>query len=238
MILSQTSNRVMEYQFFLGIDAVSATEGEGVDVALTLVEKEEAADNDDAPTYRLHRLEEGTAMEDAGDVADHVQSLLTQQPFVARTVLTVNRTEAAGQAVFRALADRGLAAIGAELTAGTSAVSGSTDEMNAAVSAFSAVDTLTNLYRGGHLDLAPLQEKKITSHLVHSLQQVGSNDAADDETASVRHELPTTPSDAGYDPLLMSAALACWMGEEQSFDPLQHLKTQPDGVGHDKRGAV
>lgn len=227
----------MEYQFFLGVDAVPTDRDDAVDVALALVEKE-AANTDDEATYRLHRLEHGTAMDSPGAVADHIQSLLTQQPYVARTVLIVNRTEASGQAVFQALDDRGLAAIGAELTTGSSSVSGSTDEMNAAVSVYGAVETLTNLYRGGHLDLAPQQEKKVTSHLVHSLQHVGSADASEDGTAAFPGDLPVSPSDEGYDPLLISAALACWMGEEQTFDPVQHLKTQMDGVGRGKRGSV
>lgn len=220
--------RAMDYQFFLGVDAVESNDGPST--ALTLVEKE-AGDGERRPTYRIHLVERGT---DAEALPDRIQDVLTQDPFIGRTVPVVNRTMDAGQAVLDELDDRGLDAIGATLTAGSASVSGDTSEMAVEVSAQQMVDQLADLYHAGGLDVSLQQEREATSHLVRTVERFGS-EGADSDGRVLRDEMGTTPANGAYDALVVSAGLACWVGSQYAFDPTAGLKERPEGLGTPRR---
>ena len=106
----------MAYEFILGIDVVPTGDSSHT-VALTAVEKtdEEGAQ----PHYRIERIEQANGLEKAPDVAEHIQSLITQKPYVARTVPVINQTTEAGSAARAAPADRGGGGAGATFSRGT-----------------------------------------------------------------------------------------------------------------------
>lgn len=220
----------MDYQFFLGVDAVEADDGTTT-TAISLVEKE-AGDEDSAATYRLHLVERGA--ESSAALAERIQEVLTQDPFIGRTVPIVNRTMEAGQAVLDELDDRGLDAIGALLTTGSAAVSGDTSEMAVEVSAQQMVNQLAEVYHDDRLNVWPQQEREAVSHLVRTVERFGS-EGADSDGRVLRDEIGTTPAEGAYDALVVSTALACWVGSQYAFDPTTGLKQRPEGMGNTRR---
>lgn len=220
----------MDYQFFLGVDAVEADDGT-VEITLALVEKE-VEDKDDEAIYRLHLVETGQRASD--EVAERIQEVLTQDPFIGRTVPVVNRTMDPGQDVLDRLDDLGLDAIGALLTTGSASVAGDTSEMAVEVSAQRMVEELADVYHANRLDASPQQEREAVSHLLRTVERFGS-EGADTDGRVLRDEIGTTPADGAYDALVVSTALACWIGERYSFDPTEGLKQRPEGVGNTRR---
>lgn len=217
----------MAYEFILGVDVVNA-EGDTLTAAFTIFEKT-TNDRDEAPQYRLDLLEERSGFESTDDLAEHIQSLLTQKTYVARTVPMINQTTAEGQAVHDALEERGLAPVGATLSSSSTTVSGSRDEMNAAVSAHNVLDTLRTLHRNGRVDLHAQKDTEEASRLVRAIEWF-SESGVDEEGEERRVNMALAPEDDGpYEPLVVSTALACWLGEEQTFDPTEHLKKELHG---------
>lgn len=216
----------MAYEFILGADVVPSGEDEWT-ATLAVVEK--AADNNERPPhYRLDLLEEKTGFATTDGVAEFIQTLLTQKPYVARTVPIVNGTTTYGQDVLDALSRRGLAPVGATLSIGTSTVSGDRDEMHVGVSVRGVVDALQALYHDGRVTLGPQQNTREATRLVEGIERFGVSGT--DETGEERRvDMAVTPDDGPYDALVVSVALACWLGEEQTFDPTQHLKVTPQG---------
>lgn len=211
----------MAYEFILGVDVVRPN-GDAVTVALTMVEKTDGGDQN-AARYRLDLLEEEASLESTDAVAEHIQSLLTQKRYVARTVPVINQTTTDGQAVHAALEDRGLAPVGATLSDGTATVSGSREEMNATVSMRSVLDTLRSLHRAGRVDLHD-QDTDEASRLARAIEWF-SESGTDEDGNERRVDMALAPDQDGpYEPLVVSTALACWLGEEQTFDPTEHLK--------------
>lgn len=216
----------MTYTFILGVDVVEADENR-LAAALSIVEK--STENQAAPAYyRIDRLDAYSSFETTDDVAEHIQTLLTEKPYVARTVPIVNRTTGYGQDVLDALGARGLAPVGATLSAGTSTVSGERDEMNVTVSVHRAADTLQALYHAGRLDLQPQKDTEEASRLVRGIERFAGS-GTDENGEERRVEMGTTPGEGPYDAIVVSTALACWLGEEQTFDPTQRLKTATQG---------
>lgn len=217
----------MTYTFILGVD-VAASEDDRLSAAFAIIEKS-ATNNGDRPDYRLDLLNERSGFDSADDVAAHIQTLLTQKPYVARTVPIVNRTTALGDELLDALRERGLAPVGASLSGGTSTVSGDRDEMSVGVSVYRVVDTLQALYHDGRIDMQPQQGTDEVSRLVRGIERFA--DSGTDEMGEARRvDMGVTPDDdASYDAIVVSTALACWLGEEQTFDPTQRLKETPQG---------
>lgn len=210
----------MAYEFILGIDVVPTAESSHA-VALTAVEKTD--EQASQPRYRIERIEQVRGLDGADTVAEHIQSLITQKPYVARTVPVINRTAEAGQAVHAALADRGLDVVGVTLTRGTTTVSGDRGEMNASVAVRDAVDMLQALYHDGRLDVARQRNDEASSRLLRAIEWFG--DSGTDETGEAhRVTMPLDLTDDRYEPVLVSTMAACWLGEEQTFDPTERLK--------------
>lgn len=215
----------MAYEFILGIDVVPTGDSSHT-VALTAVEKtdEEGAQ----PHYRIERIEQANGLEEAPDVAEHIQSLITQKPYVARTVPVINQTTEAGQAVREALADRGLDVVGVTLSRGTTTVSGDRSEMNPSVAVRDAVDLLQTLYHDGRLDAEPQQNDEDVSRLLRAIEWF--SDSGTDESGEERRvTMPLDTADARYEPVMVSTMVACWLGTEQTFDPTEHLKEALQG---------
>lgn len=221
------------YQFFLGVDVVD-TEETGVMAALALVEKEES-DAAKEPIYRLHLLDRIVEENSGEDIANRIQSVLTEQPYIARTVPVINRTSAAGQRVYDALNEQGLAAIGAVLSTGTSTVAGDTSEMRVSISVDRAIEGLTALYRTRRLDPSPQQNKEIASELARGIERFGAEGAGGDGE-DLHEDMAISREDGPYDALVVSTALACWIAQEHTFDPAEHLKGQMEGITDSERG--
>jgi hypothetical protein len=215
----------MAYEFILGID-VMPTAGSSHSVALTAVEKtdEEASQ----PQYRIERIEQADELDDPDAVAEYIQSLITQKPYVARTVPVINRTTAAGQAVHDALADRGLKVAGVTLSRGTATVSGDRGEMNASVAVRDAVDMLQALYHDGRLDVEPQQNDEASSRLLRAIEWF-SDSGTDESGKEHRVTMPLDTADDRYEPVMVSTMVACWLGEEQTFNPTERLKEALQG---------
>ncbi len=216
----------MAYTFILGVDVVPSDENR-LTAAFAVVEKS-TEDQDDTAYYRVDRLDAYRNFESTDAVAEHIQTLLTEKPYVARTVPIVNRTTGHGQDVLDALGTRGLAPVGATLSAGTSTASGKRGEMNATVSVHRIVDTLLALYHADRIDLQPQQDTDEVSRLVRGIERFGDS-GTDEEGEERRVEMATTPDEGPYDAVVVSMGLACWLGEEQTFDPTQRLKEVPQG---------
>ncbi len=222
----------MAYEFFLGVDAVETDDG-APEAVITLVEKEADGDNDPS-TFRVHLIEQATGDDLGARVAERIQDALTQKPFIGRTVLVVNRTMAPGQDVLKQLDERGLDAIAAELTGGSTSVAGDTSEMAVEISAQEMVDHLATVYHDQRLDVSPQKDREIVSRLLRTVERFGS-EGADSDGQVLRDQMGTTPAEGAYDPVVVSAALACWTGAQQSFDPISGLKQRPEGVGNTRR---
>jgi len=93
-----------------------------------------------------------------------------------------------------------------------------------------AIDTLQQLYHGGRIDTLPQQDTEEASQLVRGIERFGES-GTDEEGEERRVEMGVTPSDGPYDALVVGTALACWLGEEQTFDPTQRLKGEMRGIG-------
>lgn len=215
----------MAYEFILGVDVV-APGGSPLTMVLTAVEK--ADNNASDPHYRVDRLDLVDGIEDVDAAAEYLQSLLSQKPYVARTVPVINQTAEYGQAVRTALQDRGLAPVGVTLSEGTTTVSGNRGEMNAAVSVRRAVDTLRQLYHDGRVDLQAQQDTEAASRLVRAIEWF-SESGTDEQGEERRVTMALTPDEGNYEPVMVSTMLACWLGEEQTFDPTERLKTPLQG---------
>lgn len=218
----------MAYEFILGVDVVTTHDADGLTATFTMVEKTDAG-GDGAPRYSIDRLAAGHAFASTDALADHIQSVLTQKPYVARTVPIINQTTNAGEAVRAALEDRGLAPVGATLSDSTTTLRGGRDEMRATVSLHRILDTLQALHRGGRVDLNAQKDTDEASRLVRAIEWY-SESGTDEDGEERRVAMARTPDAEGpYEPLVVSAAFACWLGEEQSFDPTEHLRKDLHG---------
>jgi hypothetical protein len=217
----------MAYEFILGVDVIHS-ESKALTVAFTAVEKT-GSNNGEATRYRLRLLEEKHSFESTDDIAEHIQSLLTQKPYVARTVPMINQTTEEGQAVRDALEDRGLAPVGATLVDGTTTMSGNREEMHAVVSMRNVLDALRALQREGRIDLQVQKDTDEASRLMRAIEWF-SESGTDEDGNEHRVDMALSPDQEGrYEPLVVSTALACWLGEEQTFDPTEHLKKDIQG---------
>lgn len=223
----------MAHAFFLGVELEE--DNSSVDATLIILEKEQEADA--APGFRLdHARRCGEDSPDA--LADRIQRLVAERPYIGRTNIVVNRSAGPGPALLEALSDRGLDPIAVTLTGGRGTAAGEPDEGGVSLGMVPAIRTLAELYRDGQFVVED-HATEAASRLARGLQRAAEVlDEADGNQ--------DTPEAAGatLDPLgesgphVISAALAAWSGTERSFDPSQHLKETPQTrrPGDDQRG--
>lgn len=230
----------MPYEFYLSIDA---HEGDGVArFASALIEKSDGADADDGAQYRAHALKRYVDLS-LKDVVDDLLDLIADAPFTGRTAVVTNVGENAGRDVHEQLRERGISPITVAVTGGdTSPEQGR--PLSFAASAADAVQTsereivsaVEKIYRSGRIDLEIIKDG-ITSALVTGLEdyQVEADDE-DVDPAGAKRSLgaePRRPSDNAD--LVLAAGLACWLAEQQRFDPTEHLAGKPPPVREAKR---
>lgn len=215
----------MAHAFFLGVDVLTIEEGAPFGVTHSLLEKEKES-SDEVAAYRLAHIRHHPEVASADDLADHLQSLVAERPYIGRTSIIVNRGSDGGQALVDVLDDRGLDPIAATLTEGTGVTAGETNEMGVHLGGVDVVRTLADLYRDDRLIFeGPASETG--SQMVRDVQALAERLDEADGDAEALGRATTGPS---FDPEathLTSAALAAWLGTERSFDPSQHLKESP-----------
>jgi hypothetical protein len=215
----------MAHAFFLGVDATSRDDGENLfDVTFALFEK--STGDDESAQYRLDHIRHRTGVSAAGDLAEHLQGLVANRPYIGRTSLIVNRRTEFGQTLVDALEERGLDPVGATLTEGAGVTAGETDEIAVQLGGIDAVRTIADLHRDGVLTI-DTHTTEVASQLARDVQALAEQlDEADGDIEA----LGETTSGPSFDPTathVTSAALAVWLGTERSFDPSQHLKESP-----------
>jgi len=215
----------MAHAFFLGVDVVDREDADDSGaVTVTLLEKER--NGEERARYRLDSIRHESDVSDPDSVADHIQSLVADSPYIGRTTLIVNCRSDAGQAIADALDERGLAPVEARLTGGMGATAGNTDEVGVNVSEYDAVEALATLYRDGRLAFEEHASSDVSrlargvQSFVEFLTDVEEATEAPDTVASE----PQRPE--AFDNYVTSAALAAWIGTERSFDPSQRLKSE------------
>lgn len=223
----------MAHAFFLGVDATPSDDETSFDATFALFEK--SKEEDASPEFRLDHVRHRTGITSAEDLAEHLQGLVADRPYIGRTSLIVNRSTAFGQALVDALDDRGLDPVAATLTEGTGITSGETDEIAVQLGGVDAVRTLAGLHWDGVLAIeSPTTE--VGSELARDVRALAEQlDEADGDIEA----LGGTTSGPSFDPAathVTSAALAVWLGTERSFDPSQHLKESPQTGSAGERG--
>lgn len=214
----------MAHAFFLGVDA-TPNDDDLFDVTFALFEKSKG-EGDEHSQYRLDHIRHREEIASAEDLAEHLQGLVADQPYIGRTSLIVNRRTTFGQALVDALADRGLDPVGATLTEGAGVASGETDEIAVQLGGINAVRTIADRHREGLLTIES-HTTEVASQLARDVQALAEQlDEADGDIEA----LGETTSGPSFDPTathVTSAALAVWLGTERSFDPSKHLKESP-----------
>ncbi len=226
----------MAHAFFLGVDLAAHDSEDRVDATLTILEKEQEQTGAEA-SYRLDHIRHHEDVASIDDLADHIQGLVAERPYIGRTNIVVNRAPESGQALVEALSGRGLDPVAATLTEGAGTVSGDRDEVGVQLGTTDAVRTLANLYRNRRLGIDDYTTEA-ASELARGVQR--ASEVLDEADGN-----QDTPEASGstLDPLndarqpVTSAALAAWVGDERSFDPSQHLKEDPQ-TGRPNDGAL
>lgn len=218
----------MAHAFFLGVDARSE-DGDPLAVAHALLEKSKEG-TDEPSMYRLDNLREYDDVPSSEELAEHIQGLVANRPYIGRTTIVVNRADPYGDAVFDALEDLGLAPVGAALTDGAPGPPTDRDEMGVRVSGVDAVRTLADLYLDDRFAIESHASETV-SRLARDVQ--GLAERVDEAEGNAR-ALGTATAGPSFDPAAIhvnSAALAVWLATERSFDPSQHLKESPQTDG-------
>lgn len=212
----------MAHAFFLGVDLEE--HDASIDATLTILEKEEQGD--EAPRFRVNHARR-RAEDTADALADRIQGLVAERPYIGRTNIIVNRSAAPGPALLEALSDRGLDPIAATLTGGSGTVAGEPDDVGVSLGRIDAIRTLAELHRDGRLVVED-HTTEAASHLARGLQRAAEVLDEADGTQDTPEAAGSTLDPLGESgPHVVSAALAAWCGTERSFDPSQHLKEQP-----------
>lgn len=228
----------MAFEFYLGMDLT----GQDETASLALVEK--AADDPDAEaSYRVRRLERLQDGATDDQFASHVQDLIADAPYTGRTILVVSKAGDRGEALVEQLAGRGLSPVSVWVSGGDTAAqegSGLTleggdraglDEGAITVSEHEVVEAVERLYRSGRLELD--HEEETMSLLAQGLQSYHARAA---DAGEALNEIQGEPSrDADHAGLVLSTGVACWLAEQHSFDPTDHLSGSPPPVGPARR---
>lgn len=212
----------MAHAFFLGVDLHGETTD---DATFALLEKEKNPD-DEAARYRLDHIRHLTALDSIESLADHLQGLISDQPYIGRTSLIVNCGREAGQALVDVLRDRGLDPVAATLTSGSGAAPGGRREVGVQLGTIDAVRALVELYRDGRFAVEE-HSREVASRVARDLQHAFEvlDEAEGDQASGQSPGSLQEVQDAA--PPLTSVSLAAWLGEERSFDPSKHLKNTP-----------
>lgn len=216
----------MAHAFFLGVDLTGDASDDRIDATLTILEKEKEQSAAQAD-FRLDHVRHHRDVDSPQALADHVQGLVAERPYIGRTSIVINRAAAPGTELVEALSDRGLDPVAATLTEGSGSVPGERDEVGVSLGTADAVRTLAELYRDRRLGIDD-HSTEAASELARGVQH--ASEVLDEADGN-----QDTPEAAGstLDPLndvdtaVTSAALAAWVGVERSFDPSQHLKEDP-----------
>jgi hypothetical protein len=226
----------MAYEFFLGVDPDDDTDA----VTLALIEKSKYV-NEEATTYHVRRLlqRDGT---DERAVAQLIQNIAADVPNVGRTSIVVNCTERRGRRLIEFLVEAGLTPIGVTISGGDSAGQsgpgivtgrkGGGNEAGFIVSEHDLVQTVEDLYGAGQFMME--QDSPEVSSLADGL--LDYLDKASEAGVALQH-IDREPYREGlHDSLVLGAALACWYGEQLSFeDPAEHLEEEIRTIGERKR---
>ncbi|MFB6271353.1 MAG: hypothetical protein ABEL51_00515 [Salinibacter sp.] len=215
----------MAHAFFLGVDVDPHDAESPPDVTHTLFEKSTEGTDDEA-TYRLDHIRHHSDISSADDLADHLQGLVAEQPYIGRTSLVINGTTDFGRTLVEALQDRGLDPVVVTLTEGAGVAAGDADEMGIHMGGIDAVRTIADLHRDARLTFES-HATETASRLARDVQALAERlDEADGdlEALGVSTSGPSYDAEATH---VNSAALAVWLGSERSFDPSQHLKESP-----------
>jgi len=225
----------MTYAFFLGIDVAADSDDNG-SVILTLVEKsqdERPSDGEAVASYRLDSISRHDAGVTPDDIADHIQGVVAESPYTARTSIVVNCEADLGQDIFETLRERGLSVRPVRLTShGTDATPSGADE-EANVSDRDVVRELALAHRDGRFQVQH-RESDLASRLARNVHHVSALavDGEPDASTNVQPEDAVRPEDTEtlpttFDAITTSAALAVWFASQRSFDPSSHLKQEP-----------
>lgn len=222
----------MAYAFYLGLDAAPE---EGTTLALVEKDVDEGAKNRGEVAYHLRDLQAlGQADPDA--VAERVQDLIAETPYVGRTLLVINK--ATGEEVLKALEERGLTTIGVTLTGGDAATQDGTgftltggddadvEDAGLYVSEEDLVVKLQELHSAHRFDTGPESLEEVDA-LMEGLRTYGLDEGARQAGAEPQR-------DARHSGHVLSTALACWYGEQHSLDPTEHLAGSPPPMGDAK----
>lgn len=215
----------MAHAFFLGVD-VDDVSDDSLNATVTIVEKE-TEQGEGTPRYRLGHIRRHTDVDSPEDLADHIQGLVAEQPYIGRTNIIINRSTDGGKDLVEALTDRGLDSVAATLTGGTGTVPGETDEVGVHLGTSDIVRTLAELYRDSqftiddHTSEVASEVARGVQYASEALDAVDGNQDTPEAAGSTLEEL----DDANT--YVKSTALAAWCGTERSFDPSKHLKEDP-----------
>lgn len=214
----------MAHAFFLGVD-VTENDDESLAATFTILEKEKEASVSEA-SFRLdHARRHTKASVEA--LAEHLQGLVAERPYIGRTSIVVNRTASVGERVVEALTEQGLDPVAATLTKGDGVVSGESDEVGVHLGTVEAVRTLAELQRDARLHIED-HATETASQLARGIRHVAEAlDEADGNWKTPEAQGSSLDHLGDVDASVTSAALAAWCGTERSFDPSQHLKEDP-----------
>lgn len=213
----------MAHAFFLGIDVADDASDTPGAATVTLIEKTETAD-DSAAQYRLDSISHHESPPEPDALADHLQTLVADVPYIGRTTIVVNTTTPLGRDLHNALDDRGLTPAAVTLSGSMGAAAESTDAMGVHLAEYDAVETLATCYREGRLDVrGPATEA--ASRLARGIQSFVEILTDAEDATEVPDDLDAKPQrPEAFDTHVTSAALAVWTGSERSFAPIEHLK--------------
>lgn len=223
----------MAHAFFFGIDVNEEASDEQVDVTLSIVEKEKGPTDSEA-LFRLGHVRRYAEGDSAGDLAERIQGLVAEQPYIGRTSIVVNREVEPGQALVDALVDRGLdpVAVALRREGGTGTGEGAVVPLDPV----DAVQTVADLYRDkrfvieDHTTEAASQLARGVQYASEVLDEADGTHDNPDAVGAIMAKL----ADMGSP--VTSAAMATWLGTDRTFDPSQHLKEDPQ-TGRPEGGA-
>lgn len=221
----------MAYEFYLGIDTMDRDNGH--EIAAALIEKRQA---DGDPEYVIHSLK---AFEDAdpAEVADWALDEISGRPYAGRTVGVTNVSDRGGVTMRKTLSDRGFSSMTVRLTGGDSSREQgrplSFGDGGVQVSENEVVGTLDDVQRAGRLDVANVQDDEASSALVQGLEDY--HVSRDEEEGADVNRGPQPSRRGTHSPLVLAAASALWLAEQQSFDPTEHLAGDPPPVRRAKQ---
>lgn len=221
----------MEYRFYLGIDTDSEDR-----VSATLIEKRLERDDADVQ-YHIDRIER---LGQNGDIVEHVKDVLAEEPYVGHSICVVNASSREGRQLLRQMAAEGLSPMAITVNGGEGAsadgpgIQAATDDAENAgfsVSEQTIIENLIEHESDGTLVFAE-QQAGLASDLASGLQDFRSRSGEDGSGSSTE-----ASSDGGIrnHDLVVSAALACWVGDQQAIDPTEHLGGELPTTGGAKR---